>query len=206
MYLTPTLKRTLAIGGVSLLAVVGMIGWTRRGEEPVVAAVTPGAPQSYVTPEIGNPEPVSRDPNALVVYAPSPFGPESIARTAPATPVAYSRPAPRATARVRAPFYAPRTRRRYVIVRRRPFHRSAAIVGGSAAGGALIGALAGGGKGAAVGALVGGGGGLIYDRATHKKYVVGSKPKERTAEPCSRRSLHWMERARLSAVLGGRAA
>jgi uncharacterized protein YcfJ len=71
--------------------------------------------------------------------------------------------------------YARRTRPRYVLVRRRPFYRSAAIVGGSAAGGALIGALAGGGKGAAVGALVGGGGGLIYDRATHKKTLVVDK-------------------------------
>jgi len=59
-----------------------------------------------------------------------------------------------------------------VIVKRRPFKHSAAIVGGSAAGGAAIGALAGGGKGALVGGLVGGAGGLIYDRATHKKKVV----------------------------------
>jgi hypothetical protein len=176
MYLTPTLKRTLAVGGVALLAVVGMIGWTRRGEEPVATTVTPGAPHSYITPEFRNPEPVSRDPNALVVYAPSPFGPESIAHNAPATPVAYSRPAPRARRAVRVRHsYARRTRRRYVLVRRRPFYRSAAIVGGSAAGGALIGALAGGGKGAAVGALVGGGGGLIYDRATHKKTLVVDK-------------------------------
>ena len=63
-------------------------------------------------------------------------------------------------------------RRPRVIVKRRPFKHSAAIVGGSAAGGAAIGALAGGGKGAAIGALAGGAGGLVYDRATHKKRVV----------------------------------
>jgi len=59
-----------------------------------------------------------------------------------------------------------------VVVRKRRFGHSAAIVGGSAAGGAAIGALAGGGKGAAIGALAGGAGGLVYDRATHKKRVV----------------------------------
>ncbi len=61
---------------------------------------------------------------------------------------------------------------RVVVVRKRPFRRSAAIVGGSAAGGAAIGALAGGGKGAIAGGLIGGAGGLIYDRATHKKKRV----------------------------------
>jgi uncharacterized protein YcfJ len=69
--------------------------------------------------------------------------------------------------------YTSRRRRYRVVVRRRPFSHSAAIVGGSAVGGALIGGLAGGGKGAAVGALVGGAGGYIYDRKTHKKrYIV----------------------------------
>jgi uncharacterized protein YcfJ len=65
-----------------------------------------------------------------------------------------------------------RRHRRVVVVRKRKFSHSAAIVGGSAAGGAAIGALAGGGKGAAIGALAGGGAGLIYDRKTHKKRVV----------------------------------
>ena len=59
-----------------------------------------------------------------------------------------------------------------VVVRRRKFSHSAAIVGGSGAGGAAIGALAGGGQGAAIGALAGGGAGYIYDRKTHKKRVV----------------------------------
>jgi outer membrane lipoprotein SlyB len=69
--------------------------------------------------------------------------------------------------------YRRRPVRRRVIVRRRPFSHSAAIVGGSALGGAAIGGLAGGGKGALIGGLIGGTGGLIYDRKTHKKrYVV----------------------------------
>src|SRR5215831_3573081 len=76
------------------------------------------------------------------------------------------------TAQVCEVVYYRRHPRRRVIVRRRPFSHSAAIVGGSAAGGAAIGALAGGGKGALVGGLVGGAGGLIYDRATHKKKRV----------------------------------
>ena len=62
-----------------------------------------------------------------------------------------------------------------MVVRRRPFSHSAAIVGGSAAGGALVGALAGGGTGAGIGALAGGGAGLVYDRLTHKKRVVVEK-------------------------------
>jgi hypothetical protein len=67
--------------------------------------------------------------------------------------------------------YRRRPRRR-VVVWRRPFSHSAAIVGGSALAGAGIGALAGGGRGAIAGGLVGGAGGLIYDRATHKKKRV----------------------------------
>jgi len=62
--------------------------------------------------------------------------------------------------------------RRRVVVRRRKFSHSVAIVGGSAAAGAGVGALAGGPHGAIAGALVGGGAGLIYDRETHKKRVV----------------------------------
>jgi len=177
MYLTPTLKRTLVIGGVSMIAVVGLIGWTRHDEAVAPATTSYTAP--YTAP-LGNPEPVSRDPNAPVVYGPSPFGSEAVTGApAPAPAPAYSASM--------APAYGPepvpyrryyrdsRGRRRYVVVRRRPFSHSAAIVGGSAAGGALIGALAGGGKGAAIGALAGGGGGLIYDRLTHKKTLVVEK-------------------------------
>lgn len=62
--------------------------------------------------------------------------------------------------------------RRVVVVRRRPFSHSVAIVGGSALAGAGVGALVGGPPGAIVGALTGGVGGLIYDRRTHKKVIV----------------------------------
>jgi len=62
--------------------------------------------------------------------------------------------------------------RRTVIVRRRPFSHSVAIVGGSALAGAGVGALVGGPPGAIVGALTGGVGGLIYDRRTHRRVVV----------------------------------
>jgi hypothetical protein len=180
MYLTPTLKRTLVIGGVSLLAVVGLIGWTRH-DEP--SALTPNAYSAgyNTTAPLGNPEPVSRDPNAPVVYGPSPFGSDS-ATGAPAPRAAFAEPMPESASvavnnsvPVRRYYRDSRGRRRYVVVRKRPFSHSAAIVGGGAAGGALIGALAGGGKGAAIGALAGGGGGLLYDRLTHKKTLVVEK-------------------------------
>lgn len=173
MYLTPTLRRTLVIGSVSLLAVVGLIGWTRH-EEPVA---NNAAPAVYNTAPLGNPEPVSRDPNEPVVYGPSPFGPDVSAPPASRAYAAPAEPAPNMEAArpaaVRHYYRDSRGRRRYVVVRKRPFSHSAAIVGGSAAGGALIGGLAGGGKGAGIGALAGGGAGLLYDRLTHKKtYVV----------------------------------
>jgi hypothetical protein len=187
MYINSTLRQTLVIGGVSLLAVVGLIGWTRGREEAPVAAKS--AQNTYLPAHFGNPEPVSRDPNGPVVYAQSPFG-----NDAPSTSYrAYAAPSPEPEPSYAMNSYAERTamparvvtqrryyttshgRRRYVIVRKRPFARSAAIVGGSAAGGALIGGLAGGGKGAAIGALAGGGGGLIYDRATHEKRLVSER-------------------------------
>jgi hypothetical protein len=167
MYLTSTLKRTLAIGGISLLAVVGLVGWTRVHEKPAIptAAATP----NWYTPPA--------TPNGRVVYAPSPFGSETVAppqqayvadpepAAAPARPVVERR-SYRTTSRTTS------GSRHRVVVKKRPLKRSAAIVAGSAAGGALIGALAGGGKGAAIGALAGGGGGLVYDRLTAKKRVV----------------------------------
>jgi len=138
------MRRTLAIGGVSLLAVVAVAGWTRRDSAPTNSVWTNAASVSggQVAP--------------------------------PLQPAVYSGPQPIVqTVAVQRRYYRTRSgRRRYVVVRRRPFRRSAAIVGGSAVGGALIGGLAGGGKGAAIGALAGGAGGLIYDRMTHKKRVV----------------------------------
>jgi len=124
-----------------------------------------------------------------VVYGSSPFGaseaaPATVPAPAPEVapePVAAA-PAPvvnRAASVRRTPFVThvvyPKRHRRYrrqVVVRRRPWSHSAAIVGGSALAGAGVGALAGGGHGAIVGGLVGGVGGLIYDRKTHKKRRV----------------------------------
>jgi len=80
---------------------------------------------------------------------------------------------PRATLRVAPPARPLRhTRHRVVVVRKRPFSHSLAIVGGSALTGAGVGALIGGPPGAIAGALTGGVGGLIYDRKTHKKRII----------------------------------
>ncbi|MBZ5620316.1 MAG: hypothetical protein LAQ69_16550 [Acidobacteriia bacterium] len=196
MYLTSTWKRGLVVGGVASLAAVALIGWTRKTELPVAPE------QAVTNPTaMGNPEPVSRDmepagtnPNTPVVYAASPFAasePAPVApRVEPVPPgVAADQMAPAAAPDpafenavttqpvvMRRQYY--RSRRYYrsgrhrVVVRRRPFSHSVAIVAGSAAGGAIIGGLAGGGKGAGIGALAGGAGGLVYDRLTHKKKVV----------------------------------
>jgi hypothetical protein len=142
MYLTSTLRRTLAIGGVSLLAVVALIGWTRHESAPIAGPVA-----TYRAS-------VSTTPVQPALYTGAP----PVVQTVAVQRRHYYRTRSR--------------RHRYVVVRRRPFSHSAAIVGGSAAGGALIGALAGGGKGAGIGALAGGAGGLVYDRLTHKKRVV----------------------------------
>jgi uncharacterized protein YcfJ len=165
MYLTSTLKRTLVISGTALLAVVGLVGWTRESGRSAATAAQAGPATNWYSPAPA----ASYDPNARVVYAPSPFGSE-----APVVSASTTEPVVLTSASVSRARVAPRraTHRRRVVVKKRPFSHSAAIVGGSAAGGALIGALAGGGKGAAIGALAGGGGGLVYDRLTHKKKVV----------------------------------
>lgn len=169
MYLTSTLKRTLAIAGTSLLAVVGLVGWTRDSGSRAVAPSQ--APNWYSPPAA----PVDAD--RRVVYAPSPFGSDApvsraIHHTGDPEPIALASAAPAAQAAPRRNYRRTSAPRRHVVVKKRPFKRSAAIVAGSAGAGAAIGALAGGGKGAAIGALAGGGGGLVYDRATHKKKVV----------------------------------
>ena len=196
-HLTSTLKRGILAGVIALSAVVAVVAVNRANPaaEPAPATLA-GNPEPvardvqssgrYSEPPTGQPVPA--------VYAASPFGSPAVApvaarapevATAPVAPPAmaeasaapvvqnayYRRTRTRSHRYYRASrAYRPRTR---VVVRRRPFSHSAAIVGGSAAGGAAIGALAGGGKGAAAGALVGGAGGFIYDRLTHKKrYVV----------------------------------
>jgi len=169
MNLTPTLNKGLAIGGVALLAVVGVVGLTRDSRPAADPTVPPTSTWYAPAPA------AAYDPTARVVYAPSPFGSEAPVAAAPETePVAVTAAAME-SARVapqRRYYRRSGTRHRRVYVKKRPFKHSAMIVGGSAAGGALIGGLAGGGKGAAIGALAGGGGGLVYDRLTHKKKVV----------------------------------
>jgi hypothetical protein len=173
MNLTSTLsfRRKLAVGGTALLlAVAGLIAWNRDTGEATAQAAALNSNAAWYASPAGNAEPAARDANAPVVYAPSPFGPEEPVYRTPAAPVAAAAGGAPAHVVAQRPYSHRRHRR--VIVKRRPFSHSAAIVAGSAAGGALIGGLAGGGKGAAIGALVGGGGGLVYDRLTHKKKVV----------------------------------
>jgi len=185
MNLNLAFKRAVLIGGIGLALVVVGVALNNRTE------TAPAAPPPALA---GNPEPVASSvampesaPATPPVYAVSPFGTPVQAIPAaqpipqpgfqPAPPSGYvAYVAPTLARRVVQPrrayrsyYYRPRTR---VVVRRRPFKHSAAIVGGSAAGGAAIGALAGGGKGAIAGGLVGGVGGLVYDRLTHKKRVV----------------------------------
>lgn len=139
------MRRGLLLAGLGLLSVIAVGGWVRRA--------TP-APQPAVTQPAMN------------------FNNEAATPAATPAPAAQTAQEP---ARVQ-PVVARRTVRRYqgsrVVVRKRSWKKSAAIIGGSAAGGAAIGALAGGGKGAAIGALAGGAAGTVYDRATHKKTVV----------------------------------
>jgi hypothetical protein len=145
--MTTSVKRSCIIGGVSLLAVVAVMGWSKKAGPAGATAY----PASLSTPA-----------SDQAAYPP---GPPAIT---PANPTASPTPAYYAS---EAAATSPEPRS-HVVVKKRPMKNSVAIVGGSAAGGAAIGALAGGGKGAAIGALAGGAGGFIYDRLTHKKKQV----------------------------------
>ncbi|PWU08399.1 MAG: hypothetical protein C5B51_07910 [Terriglobia bacterium] len=169
MYFGSAAQRTLVIGGVAIVAAVGLIAWTHRSTPAAAPAYVPGTAVDYAQP-VGNP---GAPP---VVYSASPFGSSLVPEAPPSEPVtaepetAYGYETRSYRRRGSADRIAePRTR---VFVKKRPLKHSLEIVGGSAAGGALIGGLAGGGKGAGIGALVGGAGGLVYDRLTHKKKVV----------------------------------
>jgi hypothetical protein len=196
MYLDTAMKRAFIIGGAALLIALAAIAWSQHSTSAHNAAFAPAvapatvAPQSYDAygQPVGGNIPASeyasgvyRQPQQqrVVAYGSSPFDSETAPAPQPAAAPAYA-PAPAYAAAAEAPqvttqhvvYRRYRRGRRVVVVRRRPFGHSAAIVGGSALAGAGIGALAGGGKGAVVGGLVGGAGGLIYDRKTHKKRRV----------------------------------
>ena len=170
MYLSSTMRRAGTIAGVGVLAVVGLIGWTRH---PKLSVPNCEGPVSLGNPAPVGPPPAAGQPGFPVVYGATPFDEPAPVPDAFTTPLV-------APAAVYQPvyyhryhrYYRDRHGRRVVVVRRRPFRRSAEIVAGSAAGGAVIGALAGGGKGAGIGALAGGGAGYVYDRLTHKKKRV----------------------------------
>jgi hypothetical protein len=156
--------RLVAVIGVALVALVGILAWgTRRTET---------GPQTLINPSASYPasafDSQGLSPGAdLPAYASRP----PVRVIEQQRPAVIERPRPRATQRAYADrsagtAYAPRR-----VVKERPFSHSAAIVGGGAGVGAAIGALAGGGKGAGIGALSGGAAGLVYDRLTHRKVV-----------------------------------
>jgi hypothetical protein len=144
--------RILTIAAFAALAVVAVLGWTRKTEVAPQSFINPAdaAYSSYTTPAATGIMPAYASRPAVRVVREQHL-------TAPAAAparVAADRPA-RASSRT--------------VTTERPFGHSAAIVAGSAGAGAAVGAIAGGGKGAAIGALAGGGAGLVYDRLTHKK-------------------------------------
>jgi hypothetical protein len=143
------------------LAVVALLGWTRKSSNPNPAYAANGGAYSYNTP-VTQPD-VYGQPSQLAGYQGNPC----VEPANYATPVPYRQP-PATVVRRQVVTQAP-VESRSRVVRKRSLAKSAAIVGGSAGVGAAIGALAGGGKGAAIGALAGGAGGFVYDRMTHVK-------------------------------------
>jgi uncharacterized protein YcfJ len=154
------LKRGLIIGGFTALAVVAVLGWTRKSEP---APAYPVVPAQALAPMPTPSDAVT--PATPVVYANSPYAPAYAAPRAAA-------PAPAPVTRRAARSSMVESRQPRTVTRKRPTGHSVAIVAGSAGAGAAIGALAGGGKGAAIGALAGGAGGFVYDRLTRQKTEV----------------------------------
>ena len=181
-------RRFLLIGSIALLAVVAVLGWTRKTSEP--GAYTVPAPNGYYT-SVGNPgvgSPGVGDPGVTYPGSDNPEPamepPPPDACAAPVTSAVYGsafdtpryvhvvRPAPPPEPEQYADRVAPAPTRRYVVERHRRGRskaKSVAIVAGTAGVGAAMGAIAGGGKGAALGALAGGGAGFVYDRLTHNR-------------------------------------
>lgn len=195
MYLTSTLRRALIIGGIAILAVVGLIGWTTHRPALPVAASTPalgyGAPAAYPEPVAANPEPYAPanaygEPtygnvynSGSPVYAPSPFAADGSYGYGAGYAAPMPPPPPPDTAVVTTPpppervvverQYVYRGGRRYVVVHRRHHNKwhKVEVIAGTAGAGALIGGIAGGGKGAGIGALAGGAGGYLYEKLHH---------------------------------------
>ena len=152
------------------LAVVAVMGWTKKASEPQYAATANPGAFSYSQPVPAqsdvygqSPQPVNFQTNPCVqpgTYAtPVLYGPEH-------GPARYVRTVRQPPARVVSGEYFPQAPvpSRSRVVRKRSLGKSAAIVAGSAGVGAAIGAS---GKGAAIGALTAGAGGFVYDRMTH---------------------------------------
>src|SRR5262245_52482265 len=111
----------LTIAGIGVLAVVAILGWTRKTETPAVLPLADSTVSAYDGPAAVEP-----------AYA----NPRSV-RTIEQPP-----PPPAPTYTDESVTHRQATRRsRRVITRERPFSHSLGIVGGSAGAGAAIGAL-----------------------------------------------------------------
>jgi len=151
-----TRTRVMTVGGIAVLAAVGMVGCSRQAE--VVA-------QPMLDPATVSNTTYSDDRAAIAdmpAYATRP----QVRTITSAEPVEVQAESYRESETTHVERRKTSSHR---AKKDRPFSHSVAIVGGSAGAGAVIGALAGGGKGAGIGALAGGGAGLVYDRMTHKR-------------------------------------